>query len=188
MYLDSFVEKKKSIFLFSVFAHHVVQWRFWSTILKLFYLRCTFRALALRQSEFKCTCGWRSSLTIDCRVVNCVQSCDREREGKEYVKRTMHLLSIKCKPGRTRRIAIDVLNLTYKLTSRQNRINSWRSISIRVKINLTRCETKYLNSLKKTKWNSKYSALKKNEHNSYKLQTSYCVTVFARGFQTFCLA
>ena len=39
--LDSFVEKKKSIFLFSVFAHHVVPWRFWSTILKLFYLRCT---------------------------------------------------------------------------------------------------------------------------------------------------
>ena len=124
----------------------------------------TFRALALRQSEFKCTCGWRSSLTIDCRVVNCVQSCDREREGKEYVKRTMHLLSIKCKPGRTRRIDIDVLNLTYKLTSRQNRINSWRSISIRVKINLTRCETKYLNSLKKTKWNStKFSASKLGE-------------------------
>ena len=61
----------------------------------------------------------------------------------------MHLLLVKYKPGRTRRIPIDLLNLIYKLTSRQNRTNSWRSISIRVKINLTRCETKYLNSLKK---------------------------------------
>ena len=108
----------------------------------------TFRALALRQSENKCTYGWKSSLTIDCRVVKCVQSCDRERESKEYVKKTMHLLLIKCKPARTRRIAIDELNLTYKLTSRQNRINLWRSISIPVKINLTRCETKYFNSSK----------------------------------------
>ena len=128
----------------------------------------TFRALALRQSENKCTYGWKSSLTIDCRVVKCVQSCDRERENKEYVKQTMHLLLVKYKPRRTRRIAIDVLNLIYKLTSRQNRINSWRSISIRVKINLTRCERKYLNSLKK-KWNSaKFSASKLGEVTSNK--------------------